>query len=264
MASSPPHPPATARAPPASSRELLGTFQPGSEAEPPDLEPAQPADTTPTVLNKLQKWVRPRRRCRRCCLRAASLLLLCSCLRRQAARLDANCATESLRNLPKVCNAPAPPSPMCPFCASVRPPMFTGGLRSGGRPGVAHPVHPHEDSHEPGDPGQLEPGGAAQAPAHGARVLPGARHAAASVALAGCCHAPLGGATCASRWHAAASRAAPAAPPVHAARRCRCCWRGRQRRGGQWGSSSTWPTTTACEPAACCLLSAACCLLSAA
>lgn len=38
--------------------DLLGSFQPGSEAEPPGLEQAV-ADTTPTVLTKLQKWVRP-------------------------------------------------------------------------------------------------------------------------------------------------------------------------------------------------------------
>ena len=32
--------------------------------------------------------------------------------------------------------------------------------------------------------------------------------------------------------------------------RCRCCWRGKRRRGAPWGSSSTWPTTIACELAA--------------
>ncbi|KAI7835650.1 hypothetical protein COHA_010442 [Chlorella ohadii] len=55
MASAAARQPSNARAAPASSRELLGSFQPGSEAEPPGLEPP-PADTTPTVLNKLQKW----------------------------------------------------------------------------------------------------------------------------------------------------------------------------------------------------------------
>ncbi len=64
MASAAARQPSNARPAPASSRELLGTFQPGSEAEPPGLEPP-PADTTPTVLNKLQKWVRRRRRRRR-------------------------------------------------------------------------------------------------------------------------------------------------------------------------------------------------------
>lgn len=47
----------------------LGGFDPGSEAEPPGLEressaaDATDANTTPTVLNKLQKWVRWRRCC---------------------------------------------------------------------------------------------------------------------------------------------------------------------------------------------------------
>ena len=53
----------------------------------------------------------------------------------------------------------------------------------------------------------------------------------------------------ASAPHLLRAHPSPAAPAALRCR-CRCCWRGRRRRGAPWASSSTWPTTIACELAA--------------